>query len=187
MFELREARAGEELAVARVHVRSWQAAYRGLLDQGFLDALRAEERARRYSFGSQDPRAVHTMVALRDGEICAFACTAPSRDEDAPGAGELCALYADPSCWRSGVGTLLLERACERLRAQGFEQAVLWVLIGNTPAERFYEAHGWRLDGARRDECVYGIDSTVRRYRRALKEPAAASLAEDAGPAPPSS
>jgi len=190
MFELRDALVGEELEVARVHVRSWQAAYRGLIDQAFLDSLRAEERARGYRFGASDPGAPRTIVALREGRIFAFAATSRSRDADAPDAGELCALYVDPSCWRTGVGALLLERACERMRSQGFAEAILWVLIGNTGAERFYEAHGWRADGARRDECVYGVESTVRRYRRALgavasapEEPCAGS-GSSAGAAP---
>ena len=37
--ELRDARKGDELAVAEVHVRSWQEAYRGLMPGEFLDAL----------------------------------------------------------------------------------------------------------------------------------------------------
>jgi GNAT superfamily N-acetyltransferase len=36
--------------VACVHVRSWQAAYRGLLPDEYLDGLRAEDRANRYTF-----------------------------------------------------------------------------------------------------------------------------------------
>ena len=32
------------MAVARVHVRSWQVGYRGLLPDAYLDGLRAEER-----------------------------------------------------------------------------------------------------------------------------------------------
>lgn len=38
------------MAVARVHVRSWQVAYRGLIPDGYLDRLCPEDRAVRYDF-----------------------------------------------------------------------------------------------------------------------------------------
>ena len=47
---IRPAKSDDALEVARVHVRSWQAAYRGLLPDDYLDDLRAEERAQRYNF-----------------------------------------------------------------------------------------------------------------------------------------
>jgi GNAT superfamily N-acetyltransferase len=166
--EIREARRGDEAAVADIHVRAWQAAYRGLLPGEFLDALRPEERAARYTFGATGPGSPCTLLALEGEEVLGFSTFGPSRDVDAPGAGELYALYVDPSRWRAGAGRLLLARTRERLHAAGHEQAILWVLVGNTGAERFYEADGWRRDGARRLEDPWGVLSEVLRYRRGL-------------------
>ena len=42
--ELRRAVPGDENEVAEVHVRSWQVAYRGLLPDAYLDALRPAGR-----------------------------------------------------------------------------------------------------------------------------------------------
>ena len=55
---LREARRGDELAVAELHVRSWQEAYRELMPAEFLAALDPRERAGRYTFegGTRDRR-----------------------------------------------------------------------------------------------------------------------------------
>ena len=50
---LRPAEPVDAMAVARVHVRSWQVGYRGLLPDAYLDGLRAEERAERYDFASE--------------------------------------------------------------------------------------------------------------------------------------
>lgn len=167
-MDIREATPADALAVAGVHVRSWQAAYRGLLPDDFLDALRPAERAARYAFGSSAPDAPRTILALRDGELAGFATVSPSRDADAPAAGELCALYVDPSHWRAGVGRGLLAESRRLLRRAGYEEALLWVLRGNEQAERFYEADGWRRDGAQRVEEPWGVVSTVIRFRRAL-------------------
>jgi hypothetical protein len=38
---LRRAEPADAMEVARVHVRSWQVAYRGLLPDAYLDGLRA--------------------------------------------------------------------------------------------------------------------------------------------------
>ncbi|HEY1808803.1 MAG TPA: hypothetical protein VGG42_09585 [Acidobacteriaceae bacterium] len=42
-MNLRLAEPPDAMAAARVHVRSWQAAYRGLMPDAFLDQLRPED------------------------------------------------------------------------------------------------------------------------------------------------
>lgn len=166
---MRTATPEDALAVARVQVRAWQAAYRGLLPQEHLDGLRAEERAARYSFGSGARGAPYTLLAVQDGRVCGFATAGASRDEDVRGLAELYALYVDPDCWSAGVGGALHERALQHMREGAYAQAILWVLSGNEQAARFYRRRGWRGDGARRWEEPYGVRSHVVRYRRALE------------------
>ncbi len=171
-IRVREARHGDELAVARLHVRSWQEAYEGLMPAEFLAALDPRERAARYAFGA-GPDAPVTLLALAGGDdgaetIAGFATFGASRDEDARGLGEVHALYVDPDRVRGGVGRLLMAEVRGRLREAGFPAAILWVLRGNQRAAAFYEREGWSRDGATRVEQPYGIVSTVERFRRAL-------------------
>jgi GNAT superfamily N-acetyltransferase len=170
MVQIRDAVPGDELAVAGVHVRSWQGAYRGLIDDEFLDALRPEDRAARYAFGCADPASPRTFLAEEDGDLLGFATIGPSRDADAPGRGELYALYVDPDRWRGGTGRLLLVESRRRLREAGHDEAILWVLRGNEMAERFYLGDGWHRDGGERVERPYGVVSRVNRFRRSLRE-----------------
>ena len=156
------------MAVARVHVRSWQVAYRGLLPDDYLDSLRSEERAQRYTFGARDPRQPTTIVALTEETIRGFATIAPARDADAVGKGELCALYVDPDCWGQGIGTALIAAARACLTEQGFRDAILWVLDSNARAYRFYQADGWFAEGSRRMEKHWGILVQELRYTRSL-------------------
>jgi GNAT superfamily N-acetyltransferase len=165
---VRDATAEDAIAVAQVHIRAWQAAYRGLIPDEFLDGLRAEERATRYSLGSTGSDTPETILAVDDEAIRGFATVGPSRDADAPAAGELYALYIDPLHWQQGIGSLLMEHGYRRLRARGFKQAILWLLVGNEQAERFYRADGWAPDGSSRHEDVWGVDSHVIRFRHAL-------------------
>jgi GNAT superfamily N-acetyltransferase len=156
------------MSVARVHVRSWQSAYRGLLPDEYLDKLRPEDRAQRYDFATRDPQSPHTIVAAEAGLIRGFATTAPSRDSDLAGYAELYALYVDPDYWDHGVGKALISAARERLVALGFENALLWVLMGNVRADRFYRKDQWTPDGLQRKDTVWGVTVNEIRYRRKL-------------------
>ncbi len=168
---IRSAAPEDALAVAEVHVRSWQAAYRDLLPREDLDRLRPEDRARRYEFGATDPGKPSTLVAVRDGLILGFVTVMPARDGDARGNGEICALYVDPQWWDRGVGLALMQAGRSRLGTLGFRDAILWVLAGNTRAERFYARDGWRPDGGRRAASLWGVTVDEIRHRRRLAAP----------------
>jgi GNAT superfamily N-acetyltransferase len=165
---LRPAQPEDALDVARVHVRAWQVGYRGLLPDDYLEALRPEQRARRYDFATQDNRKPATLVALAQGTIRGFATVAPARDSDRPDHGEVCALYVDPDWWGHGVGAALIAAARKRLFAQGFRCASLWLLAGNARAERFYRKDGWQPDGHRRIDQVWAVTVDEFRYQTTL-------------------
>jgi GNAT superfamily N-acetyltransferase len=158
----------DALEIAGVHVRSWQVGYRGLIDSAFLDALDPAWRAGLYGLGSSGPGARETIIVTFGEAIAGFSTFGPTRDPDAAGAGEIYALYVDPPHWGAGLGRSLLEDSRRRLLTRGFTDAVLWVLLGNVRAERFYREDGWRRDGAERDEDPYGVVVRVRRFRRRL-------------------
>lgn len=165
---LRPAEPADALAVARVHVRSWQTAYRNLLPDRYLDQLRPEDRAEKYNFGSTDPFHPRTIVATEEGVIHGFATASPARDREMADYGELCALYVDPDRWGRGIGVALVSAARAHLVGLAFQNALLWVLAGNIRAERFYRCDQWLPDGMRRTDDVWGVRVDELRYRRAL-------------------
>lgn len=165
---LRPAETGDALAVARVHVRSWQAAYRGLIADDYLDRLRADDRAARYDFSHADPLKPLTTVAVEGQEICGFVTVGPARDAEMKNFGELLALYVDPACWKKGIGGALVRAGLERLMEQGYRNAYLWLLSGNLRAGRFYVRNRWIRDGARRMEVMWGVLLEEERFRRKL-------------------
>jgi ribosomal protein S18 acetylase RimI-like enzyme len=165
---VRDANPRDAAEVAGVHVRSWQAAYRGMFCDDYLDGLRPEDRIAHYTFGDSRPDRLATIVAVADATICGFAITGPSRDGDAADAGELYALYVDPQAWGRGIGRSLIAEARARLSRQGLAAAIVWVLVGNEQAQRFYRADGWQPDGHRRQQNVWGVLADEVRYRRCL-------------------
>ncbi|MGH8269196.1 MAG: GNAT family N-acetyltransferase [Steroidobacteraceae bacterium] len=167
-MNLRPAAPADAMAIARVHVRAWQAAYRGLMPDEYLAGLRPEERAQRYDFGSLDPARPRTLVAIEADTVLGFATTSPARDEDTAGHGELCALYVEPDCWGRGIGRALAAAARGELYRLGFRQAVLWVLAGNARAKQFYRADGWIPDDLCRPRQIFTVTLETVRYSRAL-------------------
>lgn len=161
--------AGEDDAeqIALIHVRSWQAAYRGLLPPDYLDSLDPARRAAFWRGQLRDRASV--LIDHNDAAISGFVSLGPSRDEDADPhhTGEIFAIYAAPQAWGTGVGRRLMMAAIERLAADGFTAATLWVLDGNTRARGFYAKAGWTLDGAVQTDESLGFPVTEVRYRHA--------------------
>ena len=166
---LRPAEPADAMAVASVHVRAWQVAYRDLLPADYLAGLKPEERAARYTFGGTDPRQPMTTVAVDEtGTVRGFVTTCAARDPDLPGYGEVAAIHVDPDWWGRGAGQALLASARAYLLDSGFTRALLWVLVGNVRAERFYVKDGWAPDGTQRTDTVWGVQVNDQRYRRTL-------------------
>lgn len=165
---VRRAALDDAPALAAVQVASWNATYRGLMPDSFLDGFTVEKRTTVFE-RFLDPRAAHPVpriwVAGRPS-VVGFASVGASRDE--PTCGELYAIYVEPSAMGRGAGRALLDAALEDLRQLGFDEVTLWVHVRNERARHFYEAAGLRTDGGEKDEIVGGAPVPHVRYRAAL-------------------
>jgi GNAT superfamily N-acetyltransferase len=172
---IRPATAGDAAQIGLVHVRSWQAAYRGLIPQDFLDHLDPAARAALWHRHLQqtDWTRAGVLVAEAGEELEGFASYGPSRDEDADRTcvGEISTLYVLAESWGQGLGRRLMAEAVEHLTAAGYTQATLWVLGTNARARRFYAAAGWSEDGAVLEDASFGFPLAEVRYRRTLADP----------------
>lgn len=169
-MRIREAVPADARAIAEIHVRSWQAAYRGQLTDDYLDGLSVEDRLEQHRRSLEEPPAEwRTWVAQDGGELTGFAVTGPSQDGDATErTGEVYAVYLEPDRVGTGAGRELFEHAVADLRERGFDTATLWVLETNERARRFYEAAGWTHDGTVTSERVDCEMRATVRYRSDL-------------------
>jgi GNAT superfamily N-acetyltransferase len=165
---VRPARAAEAEAIAGVHVRSWQAAYVGIVPQQILDRLSVERRATSWRSTIEEAGDERVWVLEDDRRVRGFASIGPARDDDLPpGSGEVYAIYLEPEAWSLGLGRLLFETAIKDLRHRGFDPLVLWVLTDNVRGRWFYEAAGWQVDGTARFLDFDGTPIEELRYRPA--------------------
>ncbi len=124
--------------VGDVHVRAWQAAYRGVMPDQCLDGLRPEDRADMWRRSIEADWSGQRDVITVDGQVTGFAAYGPERGGE-PTRGELYAINLHPDSWRHGLGRRLLRHVMAELSRHGFTAAVLWVEASNDRARQFYE------------------------------------------------
>jgi GNAT superfamily N-acetyltransferase len=156
-------------AIAALHIRSWQVAYRGQLPDKYLDQL-GEQLTQCSEFWrahiSTPPTSRNEVWAVgTETQMDAFAAIGPAREADPNVTGEFYAIYVDPSRWGQGLGRTLFTHATGRLRTLGYSTAILWVLASNIRARRFYEIAGWSADGGSKLESRPGFELREVRYR----------------------
>jgi ribosomal protein S18 acetylase RimI-like enzyme len=141
-MDIRIAQYTDALAVARVHVLTWRAAYKDLLPREFLEKLSVDVHAERWQKAIKRG-SPELWICERNREIVGWVAFGASRDPDAvEDVGEIEAIYVHEDAWATGVGRTLFERAKVRLRERGFKRFTLWVLADNTRAIKFYEIAG---------------------------------------------
>lgn len=141
---IRRAHLRDAPGIARVHVESWQAAYKGIIAAEFLDKLSIEQKTReRELWLMRPPSSNVVLVAEVDGEIVGFASCGRERTDHPFYTGELYALYLLPSHQGCGIGRQLVEATARILLAQGHQAMLIWVLAENK-ARGFYERLGGR-------------------------------------------
>jgi ribosomal protein S18 acetylase RimI-like enzyme len=148
---LRTALLADAAAVARIHVESWNVAYRGIMPD---DVIARTDLAYRTRFWGERiaVREWPVFVIDEEGEVVAFCQMIPSRDPDDDPArvGHITSLHVLPHLRGRGHGRALLDHVRQELRQRGFVDLTLWVLEENRDARRFYEKYGFQVDGGTR-------------------------------------
>jgi ribosomal protein S18 acetylase RimI-like enzyme len=166
-LQIRPATIADARRIAKIHVETWRAAYRGQIPDDILDALDINRRAIFWDKHlATQSRGV--SVAELDKEIIGFCDLIPSRDADSNSKeiGEIAAIYIQPEFWRKGAGDALCRHSLKEGRLQNYSAVTLWVLGSNTAARNFYEAIGFNLDGATKvDKSFQNYELHEVRYR----------------------
>jgi GNAT superfamily N-acetyltransferase len=160
---VRPARADEAVALAAVHLASWQAAYAPLIPAVFVEGIDPAVWEAKWRAWLADEQ-VRASVLDASGEIVGLSLVGPSRDADRAGWGELRLLYLLPEIWGSGAARLLHRVALSDLVRLGHEHLLLWVFRDNPRARGFYEQQGWALIEGARDAIFDGVGVAEVRY-----------------------
>jgi ribosomal protein S18 acetylase RimI-like enzyme len=147
---IREATALDAEAIARVRVLAWRAAYRGIIDDGYLARLSIDaDRDRLLRDFDVAVTGSFTRVAAEAGKVVGFVTAGPVRENREPRRGEVWMIYLLPELRHRGLGTLLMRSAARGLDRRGMRSMIVRTLARNDDARRFYERLGGRPAGER--------------------------------------
>jgi ribosomal protein S18 acetylase RimI-like enzyme len=166
---IRQADIEDALAIATIHVRSWQYAYRDLLPDHQLDSLSVPEREQQWLRNLDPANPVETVVIEEDGEVVGFASWGII-PKSQPVTAMLFSMYLDPSFMGKGYGSTLMQAVEVDMIAAGALEGTLHVLRENTPTRAFYERHGWQaVADSDQTETFFEIDVDTIVYRKAFQ------------------
>jgi L-amino acid N-acyltransferase YncA len=152
---IREARAVDAPAIARVHVESWRSAYAGLLPETALVQMCQRTHTAEWArvLGQRRNREIVLVAEAGEHGVIGFGSCGRVREKRLAHAGEIFTLYILPEFQDKGIGRQMLNRLFDAMVSRGIKSAVAWVLAEN-PSRFFYETmRGRRV--AERDETLW--------------------------------
>lgn len=149
-------------AMSLIHALGWRDTYAGYVPDDYMAREITDDRWVKFFREDYETGRCHGLL-LYDGDTPVSAINyGPARTEnynagtreasDFPneayqGWGEIISFYTDPACTGRGYGSVLMEEALRRLRADGYLNCYVFVLRENEGARRFYARHGFAWDG----------------------------------------
>lgn len=173
----REATSADAVAIATLHADSWRVAYRGALDDAYLDRDVVEDRFSVWLERLSAPAQNQRVVVAEDGQhIVGFAC-AYGRDDDRWGT-LLDNIHVRRGQHGQGMGKrLLADVAAWSATMHSGAGLYLWVVELNQAAQRFYQ----HLGATDRGDGIWiapgGREVKTRRYAWSADELASARKA----------
>ena len=155
-------------SVAEIAIRGWQTAYRGIVDDDYLNNLSIEEN---YQKRLKDYKENGFIVAEKNNEVvgfCRYRIGNYYQDEYPEVDCELCALYVKPEEKRNGIGKALVEYVKNEFRKNNLNKMILWCFKDNYPSRAFYEKMGGKLCGE--TTCIRGREYKEVGFMYDLKE-----------------
>jgi len=137
---IREVRIEDLEAVSTIQVRSWQTAYRGVIDDKYLDNMDIESKIEKRK---KDFNQYGFIVAELNSEVvgfCRFDYYNTPKEDDVD--CELNALYVKPEMKRNGIGKKLMQYVINEFKSLKKRRMILWCLKENLSGRAFYEAMG---------------------------------------------
>ncbi|OFZ53425.1 MAG: hypothetical protein A2428_10160 [Bdellovibrionales bacterium RIFOXYC1_FULL_54_43] len=145
---IRDVSIADARNIAQIHTKTWQATYRGIIPDEFLDAMSEDVATPRFTRIITDHRQNRPecpfLVAILDNAIVGFADGVRPVDAPAEYDCEIKAIYVDPLFQQRGAGRALVRESARRFSERGFRGMIIWAAAEN-PWRRFYERIGGQL------------------------------------------
>ena len=152
-FKIQEANLKHAPDIASVLMKTWQQAYKGVIDQDYLDSLDLNQKIERWKNILQTPnRKSQVYVFLNNqDQVVGVYSFGQSRYPEHPFTHELYLIYILPQYQGRGLGRFIFEDIKKKLHALNAQNLCVTVLQKG-PAVGFYKKMGAKIIQARKDE-----------------------------------
>ena len=148
---IRPAKIDDTNRMAEIHVFGWRTAYRGIIADDILFKRRNVADSNDW-FSKAIINGTEENYVFDDGIVKGFMNIGKCRDEDKPHSFELWGIYVEPLMKNQGIGSQFIKFCEQQAKERGYKEICLWVLEKNMNARKFYEKHGYRTDGTKKND-----------------------------------
>jgi len=152
---IRKASIYDSIGVTKVYVETWKTAYRGIIDQDYLENINYDKQKRNF-MNMLNKESLIYVAESKIGEIIGYAVPEVTKDDLGVNRGEISMIYVLDRYQGEGIGHNLLEKSAETLVKSEINRMIVWVLKDN-PACGFCEALGGTPKETRLDQ-IGGVD-----------------------------
>lgn len=132
--------------IAKIIVDDWKIAYKGIIDNDYLENLNYIDRAKNIKEKYEKQKSI---VYIDNEDVKGYCRFGENRDNEKE-YGEIYALYIKYDERNNGIGKSLSKKAMQILKDKGYKEAVIWCLKENKNARKFYEKIGGKLCNERK-------------------------------------
>lgn len=155
---IRQAVLGDVNNIAELIISGWQSAYRGLIDNEFLDNMSLKDLCKGWKrcISQQNSRNCVFVYVKSDEILGIIRFGVPDNLDDTEYNAEIHVLYVEPDLKRHGIGTKLFNFAKDYFIKNCQKDLIVWCLKDNSPSIKFYEKMGGTIT-ATRSSIVHNI------------------------------
>lgn len=141
---IRNAKKEDAAMIARVHIESWRATYKGIMPDDFLNNLNLTSRIE-YWNRTLEKATDNVFVAEANNEVIGFAFAGPPTESNNY-SSELYAIYMLEAYQGMGIGKKLMSQIAIYLLNCGHQSMYLWVASENTSKAFYKKIGGQKFD-----------------------------------------
>lgn len=143
---IRKARTEDAEAIANIKISGWQTAYKGIIEDDFLDNMNINEEIEKRKKNIKNGADI--IVAELDNEIvgfCLYRDYIKNQEENLDADCEISSLYVKTELKRKGIGKKLMNYVINDLKSKRKKKMILGCLKDNYPSRAFYEKMGGKV------------------------------------------
>lgn len=141
-INIRQATVKDIESIAKIKATGWQNAYKGIIDDEYLDAMSVKEQIEKYSFSY---KLKDIFIAENQNEVVGFCrfydYNAPAYDDKEIDC-EIREIYIKPDLKRMGIGSQLFKYTLDYFKSIGKKKLYLGCFKENYNSRKFYEKMG---------------------------------------------